>query len=245
LYDFVWHDVCDRYLEAIKPTIDENPDQQVVLGLVLDTSLRLMHPVCPFVTETLWPHVSEARSGGVIGVDAPPADLLALAAWPNVDEVAVDPAAIPLFDRANSLVGLVRALRSERDVKPRQRVTLHVTPQVLSLTDSAEGVVETLAGIGAVVPLEERPAVASSLAFEGSEILVSGLVDESDLDAERARLAKIVDAKSKQIGGFETKLANEGYVNNAKPELVQETRDRLAAARADLDAANAALKTLG
>ena len=70
LYDFIWRDVCDRYLEAVKATIDDDPDQQVVLGAVLDAVLRLLHPVCPFVTETLWPHVSQVRTGEVAALDA-------------------------------------------------------------------------------------------------------------------------------------------------------------------------------
>ena len=91
----------------------------------------------------------------------------------------------------------------------------------------------------------ERPAAASPLAFEGSEVLVSGLVDELDLDAERDRLAKLIEAKSRQIDGFEKRLANPGYVNNAKPELVAETRDLLDVARGDLEAARAAMASLG
>ena len=71
LYDFVWRDVCDRYLEAVKPTIDDDPTQQVVLGAVLDAVLRIMHPVCPFVTEALWPAVSAARCGHIDGLDLP------------------------------------------------------------------------------------------------------------------------------------------------------------------------------
>ncbi|MEZ5340314.1 MAG: valine--tRNA ligase [Acidimicrobiales bacterium] len=66
LYSFVWNDVCDRYLEAIKPTLDDDPNQQVVLGSVLDAVLRIMHPVCPFVTESLWTAIS---TGGVGTVD--------------------------------------------------------------------------------------------------------------------------------------------------------------------------------
>ena len=69
--------------------------------------------------------------------------------------------------------------------------------------------------------------------------------DVDNSDAERARLDDVISAKRKQIGGFEGKLANDGYVNNAKPELVQETRDLLAAAQADLAAAEAALAALG
>ena len=245
LYDFVWRDVCDRYLEAIKPTVDDDPDQQVVLGVVLDTVLRLMHPVFPFVTEALWPAVSAAQRGTVAGVAAPPSELLAAAGWPAVEPEAVDRGVIGEFARADALVAMVRSLRAQHNVKPKQHVTLHVSAPIRELIDHSGGVVETLAGVGSVVDLDDgRPAVASPLAFEGAEVLVSDLVDEVDLDAERARLSKVVEAKTKQVDGFEGRLANEGYLKNAKPELVAETRELLAAARADLDAAEAALAAL-
>ncbi len=245
LYDFVWRDVCDRYLEAIKPTVDDNAGQRAVLGVVLDSVLRLMHPVCPFITEALWPAVSAARCGDVSGVDTPPSELLALAAWPTVDPGVVDSDAIADFNRADALVGLIRALRSDVNAKPKQRVTLHVSPSVRDLINATDGVVQTLAGVGEVVALgADRPAVASPLAFEGAEVLVSGLVDEVDVGAEQERLTKIIDAKTTQVAGFESRLSNEGYVNNAKPELVAETRQLLVAAQADLAAAKSALASL-
>ncbi len=245
LYDFVWRDVCDRYLEAVKPTVNDDPTQQVVLGSVLDAVLRLMHPVCPFVTEALWTHVSAARTGQIVGLPLPPSPLLATAAWPVVDDALADAAIVADFDRADALAAQIRVLRAERQVKPRQLLTLHVSTPVAELIATATGVVEALAGVGEIVDITAgRPAVASPIAFEGSEVLVSGLVDAVDLDAERERLAKVIEQKSGQIAGFEAKLANEGYVNNAKPELVQQTRDLLAAARADLDAAESALTAL-
>ena len=104
---------------------------------------------------------------------------------------------------------------------------------------------QALAGIGSVLPASgDLPAVSSPLAFEGSQVLVSDLVDDLDVGAERERLDKVIAGLTKQIGGFEGKLGNQGYVNNAKPELVQETRDMLAAAQADLAAAQEALSAL-
>ena len=154
LYDFVWHEVCDRYLEAIKPTVDDNPTQQVVLGAVLDSVLRIMHPVCPFVTEALWPHVSTAQCGEISGVNLSPSPLLATALWPSIDDSTADEHAVDLFDRANQLIRLIRALRSERNVKPRQMLSLHVTDNVAALIERTDGVVETLAGVGEVLAIE-------------------------------------------------------------------------------------------
>ncbi len=246
LYDFIWRDVCDRYLEAVKPTIDDSPVEQAVLGAVLDAVLRLLHPVSPFVTEALWPHVSEVRGGTLRGIALPPSDLVATAAWPKVDPSVVDPGIVDVYDRADQLIGAIRNIRSSRGVKPRQQVTVHAPAAVRELIDRSQGMVETLAGVGQVLASEagERPAGASPLAFEGAEILVSGLVDELDVEAERSRLQKLIDGKTSQIAGFETRLANPGYVNNAKPELVAETRQLLEVARSDLAAAEAAMAAL-
>ena len=243
LYDFIWHDVCDRYLEAIKPTIDDDGAQQVVLGAVLDASLRLMQPVCPFITEALWPHVSDARVGEVAGLDLPASELLAAATWPAATGLTSDAIAAD-FERAYHLVTEIRTLRAKQNVKPKQRIALHATPAVTKLVSAADGLVETLAGLETVADDGDVPPVNSPLAFEGSQVFLSGLTDEVDLDAERARLEEVVSQKSKQIGGFKGKLSNDGYVNGAPPHLVQETRDMLAAAEADLAAAQAALDGL-
>jgi valyl-tRNA synthetase len=246
LYDFIWHDVCDRYLEAIKPTIDDDGAQQVVLGAVLDASLRLMHPVCPFITETLWPHVSAARVGEIRGLELPSSDLLAVAAWPVASpDVAVSADSVTTdFDRAYRLITEVRTLRAKQNVKPKQRITLNAPAPVLELIATTDGLVETLAGIGVVADLASGAAVHSTIPFEGSQVELSGLTDEVDLDAERARLEAVIAQKATQVAGFTGKLSNDGYVNGAPPHLVQETRDMLALAEADLAAAQHSLDAL-
>ena len=246
LYTFVWNDVCDRYLEMVKPTIDTDPDQQAVLAAVLDAVLRIMHPVMPFVTEALWPAVRAARRDAVAGVTLPGADLLAGAAWPELHPSVVDAAAVATFARADELVGRIRTVRSAQGVKPKQQITVHAPPPVLDLIAAVDGAVEVLAGVSAVADLAaDRPPIASPVTFEGSEVLLAGLLDEVDLDAERARLQKLVDAKTTQIAGFHGRLGNAGFLANAKPEVVEHTRTLLAEAEADLAAARAALSNLG
>ncbi len=246
LYDFVWHDVCDRYLEMIKPTVDDDHAQQAVLAAVLDAVLRIMHPVCPFVTETLWPQVSAARCGEIEGLTLPSSPLLAGATWPRLAPALDDAETLATFDRADDLIGRIRAVRGSQDVAPKQRITMHAPTGVRSLVELADGVVEVLAGLGEVIDLGVgRPAVVNPITFEGAEILLSGLVDDVDLDQERARLQKVIDAKTKQIDGFRGRLANNGFLTNAKPEVVADTRSLLAAAEADLAAAQTALANLG
>jgi valyl-tRNA synthetase len=246
LYDFVWHDVCDRYLEMIKPTIDDDDEQQAVLVAVLDAVLRIMHPVCPFVTETLWPHVGAARCGEVAGLVLPPAELLAGAAWPIVDDSLDDGDAIAAWQRADQLIGSIRTLRGAQSVPPRKQITVHAPAATAELIARTDGVVQVLAGIGELRDIgAERPAIVSPITFEGAEILLSGLVDDIDLDQERERLQKVIDAKTKQIAGFHGRLGNEGFLANAKPEIVDDTRAMLTAAEADLAAASTALANLG
>ncbi len=246
LYDFIWHDVCDGYLEAVKPTVDDDPEQQVVLAAVLDAVLRILHPVCPFVTETLWPHVSGVRRGQIAGVSLPASPVLAGAAWPMVDAGVRDRDAVALVERARELVGVVRGIRSDQNVRPQRQVTLHATAAMADLVEAADGLVQTLAGVGLMVPLDdERPAVASTFVFEGSEGLLSDLADDVDREAEQRRLEKLLDATAEQIRRLEGRLANEGYVTKADPALVQESRDQLDQARADHAAARAARDALG
>ncbi len=245
LYDFVWHDVCDRYLEMVKPTVDTDRDQQVVLAAILDAVLRILHPVCPFVTETLWPHVRSARCGDLSGVALPDADMVAGAAWPIIDPAAVDETATTTYARADALIAQIRTIRANQNVKPRQGITLHAPAAVTDLLDAAGGVVQTLAGIATVVDRDEpRPALAVPLAFEGSEVLVSNLADDIDLGAERSRLAKTIEAKEAQVAGFEGRLGTPSFVDNAPEKVVTETKNRLAAAQADLAAARDALARL-
>ena len=244
LYDFIWHDVCDRYLEGIKPTIDDDRVQQAVLGAVLDASLRLMHPVCPFITESLWPHVVAAREGEVAGLNLPESDLLALAAWPESSGLRND-TVVEDFERAFDLITKIRTFRARQNVKPKQQIVLHAPTPVLELITATEGLVETLAGVGEVHNSDDGlPAASLPFAFEGSQLDLSGLADEVDLDMARERIEAAIEQKTKQIAGFKGKLSNDGYVHGAPPHLVQETRDMLAAAEADLAAAQTALDGL-
>jgi len=246
LYDFVWHDVCDRYLEMVKPTIDDDDEQQAMLAAVLDAVLRIMHPVCPFVTETLWPHVRAARCGEVNGLDLRDSELLASATWPRPDASLADPDAVALWQRADRLIGEIRTVRGAQNVPPRRKITVHAPDGVQALIGAADGVVEVLAGVDSVVDAAgDRPSVISPITFEGAEILLSGLVDDVDLDQERERLRKIVDGKTKQIAGFRGRLSNDGFLANAKPEIVADTRAMLEAAEADLAAAETAIDGLG
>ncbi len=245
LYDFAWRDFCDWYLEAVKPTVRDDPRQRQVLRTVLETLLRMLHPVCPFVTETLHASLRRCGEAGLAEIPLADATLLATADWPRIDAAAEDAEALAAFERLRGLVSAIRTLRGERNVPPRRRIRLLAPPAVLGLIAQSEGLVEHLAGLESVGPIgASRPATAAALAFEGQELWLDGLLDAGDLSAERARLEKAVADRERAIAGFERKLGNPGYLAKAKPELVEETRSLHAAAVADLEAARRALAAL-
>jgi len=115
-----------------------------------------------------------------------------------------------------------------------------------TLVAAAGGVVETLAGLEQVAPTPaSRPAGAVAIPFEGSEVLLDGLVDAVDAGAEKARLSKLIAEREKQASGMRAKLDNAGYVAKAPPAVVEETRKKLAEIDADVAAAKSALAALG
>lgn len=239
LYDFIWRDVCDRYLEAIKPTISDSPSQQVVLGCVLDAVLRVLHPVCPFITESLWPHVSQVSTGKIVGVELPDSELAALARWPQIDSAFADENVISAFERADALAKAIRTARAQQTVPPRREISMFVPSELKELLEAANGYIESLAGVSKVVfSADETPELVAPVVFEGHRVMLFDMVDAADEDAERERLAKKADELKKQIAGLKGRLANKGYVDNAPAHLVEETKAQLAAAEADLAALN-------
>jgi valyl-tRNA synthetase len=246
LYDVVWRDFCDWYLESIKPTVKSDPCQQQCLRTVLDGLLRVMHPVMPFVTETLWPAVQQAGGAGLRGLDLAPSALCATASWPRPDAALVDERALRAMERVQDLVLAIRNLRGERKVDPKRRITLLAAPAAMATIEAGEGIVQTLAGLDRVdVMSGSRPTGALALTHEGEELWLTNVVDAVDAGAERERLSKLIAERERAIAGFEAKLGNPGYLAKAPPAVVEETRAKCAQAQSDLDAARSALAALG
>ena len=171
--------------------------------------------------------------------------MLATAPWPRVDKAIVDEAAAATVERLQSLTSSIRNLRSEHRVPPRKRIALLATPAVADLVAAGGGTVETLAGLDSVAIASGNGADGSvAMTFEGDQLLLVGLVEAVDADAERQRLTKLTTQHESSVAGFKAKLANENYVNKAPPHLVDETRTRLEQAESDLEAARLALRQL-
>ncbi len=240
-YDFIWRDFCDWYLEAIKPTIRDDPHQQRVLATVLDATVRLLHPICPFVTETIWQHIRNIPDGDVAGILIHPSELAASAAWPQVENLQLDDAAVATFQRLQELVTAIRTARSQQQVPPRRAVTLALPDVLLAFGKQNAGSLSSLAGIADICDVTGHGV---AIPFEGTTIELMDLHDAVDMGVERSKLSNRIEEIAADIANYRKRLDNDSYVQNAPPHVVQETRDQLQAAEQDLSAAEQALSVM-
>jgi valyl-tRNA synthetase len=226
LYHFAWDEVCDWYIELAKLSL-AGPSGDVtrrVLGEVLDTLLRLLHPSAPFVTEALW----TALTGG---------ESLVVSDWPHADTERADPAAEAAIAAVQSVVTEVRRFRSDQGVKPAQRV-----PARLSGGDVDVAAVRSLLRLDE--PGEGFAPTAPPLRTAAGVLVELDLSAAIDVAAERARLMKDLSNAQKEHEINTAKLGNEAFTAKAPPAVVAKVRDRLAAADADLARVQAALDAL-
>ncbi len=237
-YDFFWRDFCDWYVEAIKPTLkDPGRAGQTahVLASVLDGALRLMHPMIPFITETIWWKLNDVRPtrGLPKRIELPPSARLIKAKWPTPGQFSE--AAEFLFPKIQEIVVAIRNVRNEHKVDVKRSVAV----SILATGDSArqitenKGVIELLATceLKAVGPdVKPIPSAARATAA-GCEILIEGTVDEG---AEKERSSRKRDELTRTVAALRGRLANESYVAKAPPHLVKQTQDQLAEAEAEL-----------
>jgi len=226
LYHFAWDEVCDWYIELAKLSLI-GPSGDVtrrVLGEVLDTLLRLLHPMIPFVTEALWTSLTGAES-------------VVVALWPVADPSRADAAATAEVETIQAVVTEVRRFRSEQGVRPTQRVPARVG----GATPSTEPAIRALLRLDP--PTDGFAATASLTTAAGVtvELDLSGTIDVA---AERARLTKDRVAAEKERALNTGKLGNESFTAKAPEAVVAKVRERLAAAEAELARIDAALAAL-
>ena len=246
LYDYFWRDFCDWYIEAVKPTVRQNPAQRRVLGTCLDVALRLLQPVMPFITEKLWDHLNTVMpQRGVKGLDIPADTLLVRSSWPIVDHSLTDAAAESQFALVMDVVNAIRSARTEQKVPPRQTLTISVKaePETSKILDDQRLLVATLAQVKPerIDPDVQRPPDAALAILGQTEIYLHGLADVS---AERDRLKKRLGELQKNIKILEARSANKSYMEKAPAHLVQQTRDQLADQQQEAETVKAQLDGL-
>jgi valyl-tRNA synthetase len=238
IYDFFWSDFADWYVEIAKKQLGEGGDRAYytaeTLARVLDTSLRLLHPFTPFVTEELWGHLRACLLATPLKDHAAGwPEALIVARWPEARaEEGWEAGKLADFSLIQEIVRAIRNLRSEKNVKPSNRI-----PATLSGGDKTSLLRDQMRTLAALAGLDEnRITIHDRLASapEGSVALVVGpveihlpLADLVDLGEERARLEKELANVESQITRLETLLAGD-FAQKAPPPVVQKERDKLA-----------------
>jgi len=225
IYHFAWDDLCDWYLELSKEAFASGNAgaSQRVLGHVLDTLFRLLHPVMPFITETLW----TTLTGG---------ETLVTAKWPVADSSHINKKSEALVGELQKIITEVRRFRNDQGVKPSQKIPgRFIAPADVTAYASA------MAFLLRLELTEFTPSASVEVGSMKVELDLSGTVD---VVAERARLEKDLITAQKDMKTAEVKLDNEGFMAKAPESVVAEIRERMAATSADIERITAQLAAL-
>ncbi|WP_130536852.1 valine--tRNA ligase [Thiomicrorhabdus indica] len=230
LYEFTWNEYCDWYLELAKPILNKDSSDEAKRGTrktlvrVLETLLRLMHPIMPFITEEAWQAV--APLAGKEG------NTIMLQPYPLADEDKIDEAAIAELEWVKAFIVGVRKIRSEMDIAPSKPLPVLLSglnKQDTNYLENNRLFLQTLAKIESIDVLEnEDDAPESAVALVGEmKVLIpmAGLIDK---DAELARLNKEISKLEGEIKRLSGKLSNESFVAKAPEAVVAKEREKLA-----------------
>jgi valyl-tRNA synthetase len=229
-----WGEFCDFYLEAIKvEELARMSETPATLLHVFDQYLRLFHPFMPFVTEEIWTELE--RPG-----------MLVRAHWPQVREDHRWPDSSDGVDAVVRLISEIRRIRSDRGIEAKAKVNAEVQPRAHGeVMESCREIIARLARTGALT-FDSASAATRKDASVGVDEAFSVAVslDKADTEAERARLTRQLNSEQEKLAALEKRLANEGFVNRAKPQVVEATRQEAAAASATIASIEERLRAL-
>ena len=231
LYDFVWNEYCDWYLELSKPILwDDTSPNELRQGTlrtlleVLETILRLMHPLMPFITEEIWQNVAPRL--GISG------DTIMLAQWPEADHKLINDEAEAEMEWLKSVIVAVRTIRSESNIPPGDELALILGNTVAADSALVARHTQALAKLAKVASItiaksgEEQPPTLSALA--GTIEVMVPMAGVIDVGKELARLAKELDRLTAERGRLAGKLGNDNFVARAPADVVDKERAKLA-----------------
>jgi len=237
-YRFTWNTFCDWFLEFAKPVLNgpDGAEKEEVKGAaqhVLGTILKLLHPVMPFLTEELWSRMGYGPEGSLIST-----------AWPEATAVVDAAEARAELDWVVRLVSEIRTVRSEMNVAPSITVPLLLSGASGESLDRAKRWEDAIKRLGRATEIRALSGEAPRGAVQavvGEATIMLPLGDVIDLPAERARLAKERARIEGEAKKAEAKLGSEVFVSRAPEEVIQENRDRLAAAQVEMARLDAAM----
>ena len=233
VYTLTWRNLCDWYLESAKHTIGDSPVQQQVLLTSLDALLRLLHPICPFVTETAWSAVRAKGEPGVQGFSLEHAPLLAQAPWPEPHETFLDVSLEAHVATQQELLNSVRRIRDEHQLPGSLRPILFVDDEVQQAIGDSGDVLCAMGRLGSIEPMETG-AEGIAVTCDGGNARLGGLGEKVAGPDDSAGKTKRIEELQNQVAALDKRLSNPGYVDKAPAALVDETRQQLARAQQEL-----------
>ncbi|KGQ45550.1 valine--tRNA ligase [Gallibacterium anatis] len=228
LYEFIWNQFCDWYLELTKPVLNNGSEIQQrgtrhTLITVLEQILRLAHPIIPFITEEIWQKVK-----GLVNIDA---DTIMLQPFPQFDANLVDEQAINEINWIKELIVNVRNIRSEMNIAPSKALDVllrHLTEEEINCLNNNLSLIKTMAKLESINILssdEEAPLAVTKL-LGNAELLIpmAGFIDKQ---AELARLTKELNKLQQEVQRIENKLNNENFVAKAPEAVIAKEREKM------------------
>lgn len=227
LYDFIWNEFCDWYIEIVKPRlygketeVSRRTAQQVIAAVLRDTMI-LLHPFMPFITEEIWQHLPHEG------------ETIMLAQWPQVDETKISAEIEAQMNVVMDIIRAIRNMRSEMNVPPGKKADCVIAAnkeEFLTMLQSTAPYIKNLVNLeqlDLVLCLAEKPDQAVTAVVQGIELFLplKGLID---MDKEIARLEKEVEKMNKEIERLEKKLNNAGFVAKAPAEVIAGEKEKLA-----------------
>ena len=234
MYDFMWNEFCDWYLEAIKPVLRQEgakkAGSQAVLATVIETALRLLHPMMPFETEAIY--------ANLLAITEKKRVMLINAEWPEVAGNWCDELRLAYVMRKYELISLGRSMRSAFNIGPGQKASFVLRPENAELERFLEGERETLTRFltageltiscafkpEGAMPCQVAPEVAIYLKLDGSV----------DIPAERKKVEKQIGEVTGYVASLEKKLGNVSFTSHAPAEVIEKEKNKLAEAKEKL-----------
>ena len=228
LYEFTWNQFCDWYLELAKPVMNGGTEAQLrgtrhTLVEVLESLLRLAHPIIPFITETIWQRVKVLKNISD--------DTIMLQPMPAFETAKVDDAALSDTEWLKQAIVAVRNIRAEMNLSPSKPLDVMLrgaSADVVRRVNDNHSFLKTLARLESITCLtaDEKAPVSVTKIIDGAELLIP-MADLVDKEAELERLAKEVTKLEVEISKIESKLSNEGFVSRAPEAVVAKERERM------------------
>ncbi|MDH5683731.1 MAG: valine--tRNA ligase [candidate division WOR-3 bacterium] len=215
LYNFFWHDLCDWYLEFVKPRLKAKDSKATyTLKEIFSGILRLLHPFTPFITEELWQKF-QFSSRSIMLEPAP-------------NEIKIDESDLEKVEILKDLIVSVRNIRTEMNVEAAKKVSVLINSENKKIGDFLirnEGIISDLAKVATTSYANKRPHHSSIAVLPGLEIYVplEGIID---LEKERKRIAKEIENQTKELTRTQKRLVDERFLKNAKPEVIEREKER-------------------